>query len=468
LRRPLAGEDVSAADDQIEVHAQREFYQRCEEQGISASVDDEIAGDYRELVGETCATPVRENPRPARRPRIALVSKSLARNSTQAAVFAALVQQLSDRIDFVVVSDSLPTALRTAVQWRRVPAPSQLHLGWAVFFLLGSLRLLRARVDLVHGSAGKPLVLNRLDLLWLHFCHAEYDRLRLASDRSALRRLVRLTVRSLERWSCRSRVRMLAAVSSDPAADFARHFPGVAVSVVPLPLDTDRFRPDPEARVRVRDQAGVEPQELVAIFVGRNWKLKGLDIAVEGVARASEAGLPVRLWVFGGEAQGSRASELRSRAERLGVGGRVELFGSRNDIECFYQAADVLVLPTLYENQSRAMLEAAACELPLIVPAVNGITEIVGDGEAGMVVPRAPAAIADALLQLGSDPALRARMGSAGRARVVPYTMERTVDSTIALYRRLLPPELATCLAPGPGKLTGMVPSLTWSASVAD
>jgi glycosyltransferase involved in cell wall biosynthesis len=388
-----------------------------------------------------------------RRPRIALVARNIAEHHTSAAIFAELVDRLGDRVEFVVVSCSLPRALRAIVEWRRVPAPSQYHLRWAVFFLLCPLRLRLARVDLVHASVGKPFTPGRVDLLWVHFCHAEYDRLRPPSERQISRRLIRLLVRSLERLCYSHRVRMLAAVSSGQATDLARHFPGVPVSVVPLPLDTERFRPDARTRAKLRAEMGVEPYELVALFVGDNWERKGLDVAVEAVAGARRGGLPLRLWVIGGDTRGSRAAEVLGHAERLDIASRVELLGIRSDVERFYQAADVFVLPTLYENHSRAMLEAAASELPLVVPVVNGVAEIVGDGEAGIVVSRTPASIAEALLRLGRDPDLRARLGTAGRARVLPYTLERNADCTAALYERLLPPELAGCLASAVGEL---------------
>jgi glycosyltransferase involved in cell wall biosynthesis len=388
-----------------------------------------------------------------RRPRIALVARNIAEGHTSAVVFGELVRRLGDRVEFVVVSCSPPRALRAIVEWRRVPAPSQFHLRWAVFFLLCPLRIRLARIDLVHASSARPFTPGQVDLMWLHFCHAEYDRLQPPSERQIFRRLIRLLVRILERWCYSHRVRMLAAVSSGQATDLARHFPGVPVSVVPLPLDTERFRPDARTRAELRAKMGVEPHEVVALFVGDNWERKGLDVAVEAVALVRRGGLPLRLWVIGGDPRGSRAAEVMGHAERLDIASRVELLGARSNVERFYQAADVFVLPTLYENHSRAMLEAAASELPLVVAAVNGVAETVGDGEAGIVVPRTPEAVANALLQLGSDPALRAKMGRAGRARVSPYTIKRTVDCTAALYERLLPPELAGCLASAVGEL---------------
>jgi glycosyltransferase involved in cell wall biosynthesis len=132
---------------------------------------------------------------------------------------------------------------------------------------------------------------------------------------------------------------------------------------------------------------------------------------------------------------GPRPSGL---AERLGVGERVRYMGYRPDIERYYQAADLLVLPTLYETFCKAAYEAAACELPVVAPRVGAVPELVGEREAGILVERTPASVAAALRELTADPALRARMGREGRRRSVSHTGERYVTSVLELYERLL------------------------------
>ena len=76
-------------------------------------------------------------------------------------------------------------------------------------------------------------------------------------------------------------------------------------------------------------------------------------------------------------------------------------------------------------------------------PPVHGTREIVGDDEAGLIVERNFEAVADAVIRLAGDPALRARLGRAGRRRALEFTPERNTERILAFYRELLPPELA-------------------------
>jgi glycosyltransferase involved in cell wall biosynthesis len=116
----------------------------------------------------------------------------------------------------------------------------------------------------------------------------------------------------------------------------------------------------------------------------------------------------------------------------------VEFFGPRSDTERFYRAADVFVFPTRYEAFPLVALEAAAAGLPLVATPVNGVEELLEDGEAGIAVERLPAAVADALVRLATRPDERARMGHAARRRATAFTWEDSVRRTLGLYDRLL------------------------------
>jgi UDP-glucose:(heptosyl)LPS alpha-1,3-glucosyltransferase len=179
----------------------------------------------------------------------------------------------------------------------------------------------------------------------------------------------------------------------------------------------------------------VGPADVVALFLGGDWDHKGLGVAIEGLARASsELEAQMLLWVVG------HGNERRFRdvAERNGVNDRVKFFGIRPDPERFHQAADVFVLPTLYETFSLAAFEAAASGLPLVAPAVSGIEELIGDGEAGIVVERTAMSVGRALTRLATDADLRARLGAAGRRRASEYTWERSIEAMLAVYGELL------------------------------
>jgi glycosyltransferase involved in cell wall biosynthesis len=354
---------------------------------------------------------------------------------------AELVRGGHAEVDFVVVSATLAPELRRLVHWRRVPVPRRpFPLKFLVFFLLAGARLPRRGVDLVHTMGA--IVPGVLDVASVQFCHAAFRAAEgaLAPQEAPLARrintsLVRALSLGAERWTYRPRrSRVLAAVSRGTARELKRHYPGVAVVVIPNGVDCERFAPDPERRRQVRAAQSVGDEEVVALFVGGDWHRKGLGVTIEALAIAAERAPSLRLWVVG---QGDE-ERFRALATGLGVGGRVAFLGRRRDTERFYQASDLFVLPTRYEAFPLVALEAAASGLPLVATPVNGVEELLVDGEAGIAVERSPDAVAEALVELATRSDDRARMADAARRRATAFTWEESVRGTLALYDRLL------------------------------
>jgi UDP-glucose:(heptosyl)LPS alpha-1,3-glucosyltransferase len=174
---------------------------------------------------------------------------------------------------------------------------------------------------------------------------------------------------------------------------------------------------------------------VVALFVDQQYRpLKGLDLAIEGFAAARRTGTgPDLLWVVG--AGNERHAEL---ANRLEVGDRVRFLGYTSEVERAYRGADLFVLPTVYEAFCRAAHEAAACGLPVVAPPVNGIRELVGQDEAGIVARRDSSDLARALSELASDPERRARTGEVARRRALAFDEQAVAGRILALYESLL------------------------------
>ena len=374
------------------------------------------------------------------RPRVVLVAHGAHDEGGMERVFAELIRHAHREYEFVVISSELAPDLVTLVEWRRTRVPLRpAPVRFSLFYVLAGLRLWRARrtADLVHTCGA--LVPNRVDLASVHFCHAGFREAvgsRAGDGRPILRRVNTAVAGGLglaaERWSFRrGRTRVLGAVSEGVAAEVERGYPGVRVVVTPNGVDLDRFRPDERARAELRGARGVNGEELVALFVGGDWHHKGLGVLLEALAAAPG----MRLWVVG---RGDEAG-FKAKAEQLGVATRVEFMGTQSDVERFYQAADVLVLPSRYEAFSLVSLEAAACGLPLVVTPVIGVVELIGDGEAGRIVERSAEAIAGALTDLASDSELRSRMGAAARRRASSFTWAASAGTVLSLYRELLP-----------------------------
>jgi glycosyltransferase involved in cell wall biosynthesis len=156
-------------------------------------------------------------------------------------------------------------------------------------------------------------------------------------------------------------------------------------------------------------------------------------VVIAALDEAARAGSEVFLWVVGNGDEDRFTAEAR----RCGVDERVRFFGFCVESEQFCQAADVFVLPTLYEAHPLSPHEAAACGLPVVVTRVNGVEELVGDDEAGLIVDRTPAAVGAALVRLASDPARRAHQGKRAAERAAAFTWQRASNAYIELYASL-------------------------------
>jgi glycosyltransferase involved in cell wall biosynthesis len=117
--------------------------------------------------------------------------------------------------------------------------------------------------------------------------------------------------------------------------------------------------------------------------------------------------------------------------------GNVIFLGERPDAERLVTAADIGVLASHEEGFSNALLEMMARGVPMIATAVGGNVDAIASGQSGLLVPaEAPAALAEALLQLAGDPVLRTRLGQNGRVRVLAlFSLDACVDRYVNLYR---------------------------------
>jgi UDP-glucose:(heptosyl)LPS alpha-1,3-glucosyltransferase len=196
-------------------------------------------------------------------------------------------------------------------------------------------------------------------------------------------------------------------------------------------IDTGDFAPGlrraQASELRARLEIG--EQSLVVAFVGSEWERKGLEPAIAALALAPEWTL-----VVAGEGDEQR---YRGLAERLGVAPSVRWLGVTSDVRRVYDLADALVLPSSYETFSLVTFEAAASGLPVLATPVNGVRELIRDGETGILITREPELIGERLRRLGADPALRSRLGAAARAAAMSFGRERMVGEYDALYQRL-------------------------------
>ncbi len=145
-------------------------------------------------------------------------------------------------------------------------------------------------------------------------------------------------------------------------------------------VDLKKFRPvTEEKKLLLRKELSIPEEEPVLLFLGSGYFRKGLVSVLRALSLLRE-GL---LIVVGKE---KKLRYFKRFAERLGITGRVRFLGAQKEVVKLYQAADVFVLPTIYDPFSNACLEALACGLPVITTSANGAAEIIKDGKNGFVL----------------------------------------------------------------------------------
>ena len=209
-----------------------------------------------------------------------------------------------------------------------------------------------------------------------------------------------------------------------------------SVRAIPAGVDLDLFRPMPKRAAR--DALGLNGEKVV-LYVGRLEPLKGVDILLEAIWRLEDRS-DTRLLIVGGGPEDRELRRLKSSADRLGLGGTVTFTGSvdQKELPIYYNAADVFALPSYYESFGLVALEAMACETPVLASRVGGLKTFVKDGMSGYLIPwRCPDPFAQRLDMLLANPALREKMGKAGRTTALAMNWSRTADSLVDLYRDL-------------------------------
>ncbi|WP_107677223.1 glycosyltransferase family 4 protein [Agrobacterium sp. LAD9] len=190
---------------------------------------------------------------------------------------------------------------------------------------------------------------------------------------------------------------------------------------------------EPGKAARLRAELGLGPQPLVGLF-GRLSEWKGQHVFLEAIA-AMEG---VQAVIVGGALFGQEAYEarIREQASSLDLDGRVRFLGFRSDVPELMAAMDAVAHTSIVaEPFGRVVVEAMMCGRPVVATRGGGVTEIIRDGETGLLVPPGePSALAAALGRVLSDPALAERLAQKGREDVSQrFSLEETCRSVSAL-----------------------------------
>lgn len=219
------------------------------------------------------------------------------------------------------------------------------------------------------------------------------------------------------------------------------------ICVVPPGVDLSLFRPIPFAEAKAF--VGSPNDHHMILFVGRIDPIKGIDIWFRAMARVVEEHPALRgkmcVCLVGGDVDedtppDAELARLQSLKDELGIGDLVLFRGkqSQENLPYYYSAADIVVMPSLYESFGMVALEAMACGTPVVASDVGGLSFVVRDGETGFLVPEGdPRALADILGHLICEPELRDRLGKRGIEIAREYAWTRIADQIEEIYQEL-------------------------------
>jgi glycogen(starch) synthase len=174
------------------------------------------------------------------------------------------------------------------------------------------------------------------------------------------------------------------------------------------------------------------------LCLGRVVVQKGFDVALRAFAQLAGRYPQARLVVAG---DGEALSALVQLAGALGIAGAVEFPGwaAPGDVPALINCCTMVLMPSRYEPFGLVALQAGQMARPVVASRVDGLPEVVVDGETGLLVePENPEALARAIVCLLEDPALAARMGQAGRRRAEEaFSWEHHLEAYEALFQHL-------------------------------
>jgi len=292
-----------------------------------------------------------------------------------------------------VIADVPPFSIRELFLMRRLVARARLDLLHVPHFLLPAMT-----------PWSCPVVCTLFDAIPFHYPLANPVAtayiawmMQRAADRA--RRIITI--------SHAARHDLIEALDCDPAK----------IEAIPIGVEEKFFREDVAAR-------GGSPYFL---YVGRRERHKNLEVLLEAFDAVRRRDPALRLVLAGG------------RSERVSGRANVDVPGFVADEELLslYRGALAVVMPSFMEGFGLPPLEGMALGTPAITSTADALVEVTGDA-ALHVDPRSAKALADALLRVAHDPALRADLSARGRARARSFTWRRCAEQTRAVYREAM------------------------------
>lgn len=333
------------------------------------------------------------------------------------------------------------------IRWRKMPGiPWPEVADFVSYHALANFQIRPNSFDIIHSIGANAGAANVITIQNVQAAKRVFLDQRAVSEKiSFARKMTRqfyLTVTtrvesSMYGGRAGRRAPLFLPVSRGVMRDLRAHYDlgNALVRVIPNAADVKCFKSaTPPEKAQWRRQNGVGESDTVAVFVGGEWRRKGLDLAIQAVGQLRQK--DVKLLVLGKDAEQPRFEGLAMEA---GVRDRVLFLGFRTDVAEAMAASDIFLFPSWYEAFSLATIEAAACGLPILATKINGAEDFVVPGENGNFIEHDPKQIAAVLAPLIDSKADQRRMGeNARRAVEQSYTWDRVAKMTEEAYLEYL------------------------------
>jgi glycosyltransferase involved in cell wall biosynthesis len=374
--------------------------------------------------------------------RIAVLSRNFATTGGGAERYSiAVVEELAAHHEVHVFAQTIAhdcpgvTYHRVATPMQRPRWINQLYFAWATW------RATRKGFDIVHSHEntwhGNVQTVHVLPVKYTLFVDKRGAALamRWIKVLTSPRLLAYLWLEKRRyAWALKKRV---VCASSSLKAVLQATYPASAsmLEVVTPGVESVPGRASDSQRAQARADLGLPTEAALLLFVGNDFVKKGLPALLQALVQLPEQ---THLAVVG---HSESLPAMRTLTERVGITARVHFLGSQRDMEPVYNAADVLVHPTLEDAYGMVVLEAMAHALPVVVSDTpySGIAQDLRDGETALLLkdPRNVSAIATALQRLQTDVDLGNRLSSRAQAFAQKHSWELTASAYEAIYARI-------------------------------
>jgi glycosyltransferase involved in cell wall biosynthesis len=371
-----------------------------------------------------------------RRTRVLVLIKCLGYGGAERLLVDMIRQGDRTRFDYEVAyvlaaEDALVPELKdSGVTVHSLGARGNFDLGWTLR-LRAILR--RGEFDVIHSHLPQSATLGRL-VAWtlpprqrpglVYTEHSMWNKMAVA-----LKVLNRATIGLDDR---------LLVVSEAARRSLPRKLQGRA-RVLTHGIDLEQVRSFLAARLQlrhaVREELAIPEGMLLALTVANLRPEKGVDVLLRAARLTVDSGVPVRFAVVG---RGPLHNHLVEQHAALELGDQLRFLGQRSDVLRLLAAADMFVLPSRHEGLPVALMEAMGMGVPLIVTAVGELRRVLVDHSDALVVPaERPHALAEAVAEMTTNPALRARLAAASLERGALFDVSMSTSTVESMYEEL-------------------------------